>query len=408
MGGSKKPQIPGLSSQFAYSPAESPAMIKRRADKFYIGIPCETTHQEKRVPLTPSAVSVLVSNGHRIIIESKAGVAAGFKDRDYTEAGGEIALDKKKIFEADILLKIAPPSKDEFDLLKYGQIIISPIQLSTLDHDYFSALLKKKVTSLAFEYVRDESGSFPFVRSMSEIAGNSAILLASEYLNYNNNGNGILLGGISGVAPARVIILGAGVVGEYAARTALGLGATVKIFDNNIYKLMRMQNNMGMRLFTSIFDPDILVRELSQADVAIGAIHSETGRTPVIVTEDMVSKMKDGSIIVDVSIDQGGCFETSTVTSHTKPVYQKFGVIHYCVPNIPSRVPRTASQAISNILMPMLLKTNEYGSIDNYLHRSPGARNGTYIYKGCLTNKHISEKFGIKYTDIDLLFTAEI
>lgn len=408
MGESKNPKSPGISGQLGYSPAESPATIARKADKFFIGIPCETTHQEKRVPLTPSAVSVLVNNGHRIILESKAGMAAGFVDRDYTEAGGEITLDKKKVFEADILLKIAPPAKEEFELLKYGQIIISPIQLSTLNHDYFSALLKKKVTSLAFEYVRDESGSFPFVRSMSEIAGNSAIMIGAEYLNYNNKGKGILLGGISGVAPARVVILGAGVVGENAARTALGLGATIKIFDNNIYKLMRLQNNLGMRLFTSIFDPAVLERELSQADVAIGAIHSQTGRTPIVITEEMVSKMKNGSIVVDVSIDQGGCFETSMVTTHNKPTYERYDVIHYCVPNIPSRVPRTASQAISNILMPMLLKTSEYGGIDNYLHQSPGARNGTYIYKGCLTNKHISERFGIKFTDIDLLFTAEI
>ena len=408
MGDPKKSRFSGISSQFEVSPKEEPAMIGTRRNKLFIGIPKDGSNLDKRVPLTPSAVSVLVNNGHRVLIESKAGEASRFKDTDFSEAGAEITLDRKQVYEAEIILKVSPPPMEEVKMMRPNQVLISPLQLSTVKTEYIQELIKRKVTAIAFEYVKDDSGAFPFVRSMSEIAGSTSILIASEYLSHEHHGKGILLGGISGVAPSKVVILGAGVVGEYAARTALGLGATVKIFDNNIYKLMRLQNNIGLRLFTSIFDPDVLEMELVTADVAIGAIHAEAGRTPVIVTEDMVSKMRPGSVIVDVSIDQGGCFETSEVTTFKKPTYTKFDVIHYCIPNIPSRVSRTASYAISNILSPLLLKCSQYGSMDKLLHQSLPERNGTYVYKGCLTNEHIGERFGLKYMDLNLLFTAEM
>jgi len=259
---------------------------------------------------------------------------------------------------------------------------------------------------LAYEYLQDESGAYPIVRAISEIAGSTAVLIASEYLSNVNKGQGVILGGIAGIPPTRVLILGAGIVGQNVARTALGLGATVKVFDNSVYKLMRLQDNLGHRIYTSVTNPSILQQELAKADVAVGAIHSESGRAPMIVTEDMVRSMQPGSVIIDVSIDQGGCFETSRITSHDKPVFIEHEVIHYCVPNISSRVSKTASFAISNILTPILLKTQKYGGFENYLLRSKGTRHGVYMYHGSLTNKHLSKKFQMKYTDLDLIMTV--
>ncbi len=394
----------GYAAQFGLSPAEAPALLNTKKHQLYIGIPKEKAFQENRVPLTPDAVDILVANGHRVLIETKAGEGAHFKDKDYSEAGAEIVYDAKKIFEAEIILKVAPPSEEEMELLKMNQILISPIHLPTIKDSFINKLMQKKVTALALEYIKDEAGSFPFVRSMSEIAGSSAIQIAGELLNSTKNGQGLLLGGISGVPPANVVVLGAGVVGEFATRAALGLGATVKVFDNNIYKLMRLQNNVGRRLYSSAFYPDILQKELEDADVVVGAIHSESGRAPIIVTEEMVSMMKPGAVIIDVSIDQGGTVETSEVTSHQNPTFKKYDVIHYCVPNIASRVARTASYAMSNILSSRLLKSSELGGLDKLFLYDHTSRHGVYIYKGCLTNKHLSERFNIKHTNIDLLF----
>lgn len=394
----------GYAAQFGLSPAEAPALLNTKKHQLYIGIPKEKAFQENRVPLTPDAVDILVANGHRVLIETKAGEGAHFKDKDYSEAGAEIVYDTQKIFEAEIILKVAPPSEEEMELLKMNQILISPIHLPTIKNNYINKLMQKKVTALALEYIKDEAGSFPFVRSMSEIAGSSAIQIAGELLNSTKNGQGLLLGGISGVPPANVVVLGAGVVGEFATRAALGLGASVKVFDNNIYKLMRLQNNVGRRLYSSAFYPDILQKELEDADVVVGAIHSESGRAPIIVTEEMVSMMKPGAVIIDVSIDQGGTVETSEVTSHQNPTFKKYDVIHYCVPNIASRVARTASYAMSNILSSRLLKSSKLGGLDKLFLYDHTSRHGVYIYKGCLTNKHLSERFNIKHTNIDLLF----
>ncbi|HHS95071.1 MAG TPA: alanine dehydrogenase, partial [Phaeodactylibacter sp.] len=269
-------------------------------------------------------------------------------------------------------------------------------------------LKQKRVIALALEYIKDDIGSFPVVRIMSEMAGLSAILTAAELLSNSRGGKGVLLGGISGVPSAKVVILGAGVVAEFATRAALGLGADIRVFDNNIYKLMRLQSQVGCQLNTSSFNPYQLEKELLTADVAIGAIHSETGRSPIVVSEEIVAKMKPGSIIVDVSIDQGGCFATSEVTNHTKPTFVKHGVIHYCVPNIPSRVARTASIAVGNIIVPILLKASTSGSIDRLIYNDHGLRHGVYTYKGCLTNEYLGERFEMKATDLDLLLTSSL
>ncbi|MCH8904157.1 MAG: alanine dehydrogenase [Bacteroidetes bacterium] len=408
MVGGYKSKVEEISSQIGYATLEQPAQIKTQGSKLFIGIPKERSFQEKRVALTPQAVQLLTNNGHEVVIEATAGEESYFFDIDYSQAGAKVVPDLNEIYKAEIIIKVTPPLPDEIEMMRPDQLLITPIHLSTLGDVYVKSLMAKRITALAFEYIQDDSGAYPFVRSMSEIAGSTAILLAAEYLNNINQGKGILLGGISGVAPAKVLILGAGVVGEFAARTALGLGADVKIFDNSIYKLMRLQNHVGKKLFTSTVQPDILGEELKSTDVAIGAIHAKSGRTPVVVTEEMVAKMRPGSVIADVSIDQGGVFETSEVTTHDNPTFIKYEIIHYCVPNIPSRVSRTASYAVSNILTPTLLKASELGGPDKLIEMESGVRHGVYIYKGRLTNQHLSERFSIKYTDIDLLFASNL
>ena len=395
-----------LLSKFSLMPKEAVMEIANREGKLFIGVPKESSFQENRVALIPEAVAVLVNHGHHVVVESKAGEGSHIYDTDYSEAGAEIVYSREEVFKASIILKCAPLKEEELQMLHMNQVVISPIHLPTLSNEQLKKIIDRKITAIAFEYIKDEADTFPIVRSMSEIAGNASIMVASEYLSNLRDGKGILLGGITGVPPASVVILGAGTVGEYAARTALGLGAEVKIFDNSIYKLKRLQNHLGTRVYTSIIRQDILQKALQHADVAIGAMHSKLGRTPLIVTEHMVSNMKAGSVIIDVSIDQGGCFETSEITSHEKPFFKKFDVIHYCVPNIPSRVPRTASLAISNVLTPILLETHQLGGLDKMLQTSMPTRNGVYVYKGYLTNKHLSEKFDLKFTDLELIFTS--
>jgi alanine dehydrogenase len=382
--------------------------VETRRSMLFIGIPKETTLQENRVPLVPSSVATLTARGHRIVVESGAGVQAHFSDHEYSEAGAEIAYSAEQVFKADVILKVAPVTLDEIDLCHPNQIVITPLQAPIITEEYVNKLRKKRVIALAMEYIKDDFGSYPIVRIMSEIAGMNALLTATELLSTSRGGIGVLLGGVSGVPPAKVVILGAGVVGEFATRVALGLGAEVRIFDNNIYKLMRLQNQVGRQLYTSAIDPSVLTRELMTADAAIGAIHSGNGRAPMVVTEDMVQKMRGGSVIIDVSIDQGGCFETSRLTSHDKPTFRYHDVIHYCVPNIASRVPRTASNAISNIMMPILLRSEQHNGIYNLLTQSPGLLNGIYIFKGSLTNRYLSERFNMRFTSIELLITSNI
>lgn len=381
--------------------------VHPKHQRLFIGIPRETTLQENRVALVPHSVATLTAHGHKVVVEAGAGEKAKFSDHDYSEAGAEIAHTREAVFQAEVLLKVAPPTLEEIDLMRPNQVVVSPIHLPLLNQEYITKLQKKRVIALAMEYIRDDqTRMYPIVHVMSEIAGISAILIAADLLATARGGKGVLLGGIAGVPPAKVVILGAGVVAEFATRTALGLGAEVRIFDNNVYKLMRLQNQVGRQLHTSVVNPVHLKEQLLNADVAIGAIHSPQGRSPILVSGDIVQRMKPGSVIVDVSIDQGGCFETSEATTHDKPTFLKHGVIHYCVPNIPSRVAGTASDAISNILTSLLLKA-ESGGILPLITSLEGLRNGVYTYKGCLTNTYLGERFQLKSTSLDLLITSD-
>jgi alanine dehydrogenase len=401
---SKKPFV---SSGFNYETLEETLDIKPSASSLSIAIPRENAFQENRIALSPDAVGVLVSNAHRVSVEHKAGEGAHFSDDQYVNAGAQIMHDKKELFQHDMIVKSAPVSDEELPLLTVGQTIISPIHLPVMKTHILEKMMEKRITALSFENLKDESGHNPIVRSMSEIAGTAVMLIAGQFLSSANSGKGMLLGGISGIPPTKVVIIGAGIVGEYAARTALAVGASVKIFDNNIYKLKRLQNNIGVRLWTSVIEPKILSKQLKTCDVAVGALSSSSGRTPVVVTEEMVSMMRPGSVIMDVSIDRGGCFETSEVTSHEHPVVNKYDVIHYGVPNIPSGFARTASEAISNVLMPLLMKIGDEGGLEKLVWHQFNIRNGIYLFKGALTNFHLSERFNLKYTDLNLLIASQ-
>lgn len=392
-----------LQSQFSLAPEEKLVAIDSKKGKLYIGIPREKSFQEKRISLVPESVSILTSRGHKVIVESRAGEGSRFSDKDYSEAGAQIVYDTKAVFDAEIVVKSAPISEEEIDYCKPGQVVISPIHLPAMKESLLKKMIERKIIGLAFEYISDESNAFPIVRSMSEIAGNQSIHIASELLSSVKNGLGLMLGGISGVAPTKIIILGAGTVAEFAARTALSLGSQVKVFDNSVYKLKRLQNLLGERIYTSVLYPNVLERELQWADVVIGAMHSQEGRSPILITEEMVSGMKAGAVIIDVSIDQGGCFETSEVTTHDNPVFIKYDVIHYCVPNIAARVSRTASYAISSVISPMLIKASESYGMDGLIHASQMTRHSVYLYKGVLTNKHLAERYSLRYTSLDLL-----
>lgn len=383
-------------------PQEEKLEIARHKSELFIGIPKEISFQERRICLTPDAVNSLVAHGHRVMIEAGAGESSSYSDKEYSDAGAEITQDTKKVLGCPMLLKVEPPAVDEIELMNPQTIVISAIQLKTRKKEYFEALNKKKITALAFEFIKDDDGSFPAVKSLSEIAGTASILVAAELMINNHLGKGLLFGNITGVPPTEVVIIGAGTVGEFAAKTAIGLGASVKVFDNSITKLRRLQNNLTHRIFTSTIQPKALLKALRRCDVAIGAMKGKD-RCPVVVTETMVEHMKKGAVVVDVSIDTGGCFETSEITTHEKPTFVKNNVIHYCVPNIPSRYSKTASLSISNIITPYLLQIADDGGIETAIRCNSGLKHGVYFYHGILTNKAIGDWFGISSSDINLI-----
>lgn len=394
-------QLSPFTKQQLLPQEETLEIFKSKGDLF-IGIPKETAFQEKRVCLTPDAVYALVSNGHRVLLESGAGDGANYSDKDYSEAGAEITKDTNKVFACPMVLKVEPPTLEQIELLKPQTILISALQIKTQSKKYFEALAAKGITAMAFEFIRDTDGTYPAVKALSEIAGTASVLIAAELLSDTNGGNGLMFGNISGVPPLEVVILGAGTVGEFAARSSIGLGANVKIFDNSITKLRRIQTHLGRPLFTSTLQPKNLTKALKRCDVVIGAIRGNE-RSPIIVSDAMVQCMKKGAIIIDVSIDMGGCFETSEVTSHKQPTFIKHNVVHYCVPNIPARYSRTASVSISNIFTPYLLKIAEDGGLENSLRFDRGLKNGLYFYHGILTNRSVGEWFDLKHSDINLI-----
>lgn len=383
-------------------PQEETLEIVRRKSELSIGIPKETHFQERRICLTPDAVAAIVAQGHSVLIEKGAGEEAGFRDEDYNEAGAQLTHDTKKVFGCPVVLKVEPPTLEEIEWIQPKALIISALQLKTQKKEYFEKIAKKKVTALAFEFIKDEDGSYPAVKALSEIAGTASVLIASELMATGKNSNGLLFGNISGVPPLEVVVIGAGTVGQFAVRSALGLGASVKVFDTSITRLRNLQLMAGQSIFTCTLQPKYLLKALRRCDVAIGALRG-SNRSPIVVSETMVENMKPGAVIIDVSIDMGGCFETTEMTSHDNPTYIKHGVIHYGVPNIPARYPKTASISISNIFTPYLFDIAESGGIENAVRFDAGLKNGLYFYRGILTNQAVGNWFDMPHSDINLL-----
>ena len=393
-----------LSSSAAFAPQESLMSTSKRRAQLLIGVPKEHSLQEQRICLTPSSVALLRDAGHRVQIESNAGIGAKFDDNTYRQAGAEVVEDSKAALSADIVLKVEPPTLDEIREMKANSLLISALQVGYQNATYIDHLNQKKITALSFELFRDEQGLHSIQRAMGEIAGSLVIFIAAEYLSTSSQGLGVVLGGIPGLPPTRIVLLGSGTVAESAARVALGLGADIHIFDNAIDRLRRLRRSLGQNIFTSVIEYDTLAQSIQQADVLIGAIRPAPAQRRFFVTDEMVESMKEGSVIIDVSIDQGGCIDTSECTTHTDPTYQKHGVIHYCVPNITSRAARTATMALSNILTPILLDIGaSSGGLQSFMqHRRP-LLSGIYTHQGYLTNLDLAKRFNIGYKDLNLL-----
>ncbi len=374
-----------------------------------IGLPKEISNDERRLTLTPGGVSTLKANGHEIFIEKGAGDSANFTDHEYADAGAEIAYSPEDVFnKSDLILKIAPLCPQEFDLLQPDQALISALHMGSQTEQYLEALAGKSITGIGYEFIRGEDKEFPIVRMMHEITGSMSVQIAAHYLESMSGGQGIMLGGISGVPPATVVILGAGITGEYAARTALGYGAQVFVMDTDLTALRRLENALDRRITTVVANHQYLSSILKFADIIIGAAMAEGERSPCWVTEDMVAEMKSGSVIVDTVIDQGGCVETSKATNHSDPVYSKHEVIHYCVPNIPANVPRTATYALNNVLVPYILAIGDAGGIKECLWENVALRNGTYSYKKHVTKKALAKMFNLPYREIEMLIASQI
>ncbi len=386
-------------------PKEEMLEVKTKGQRIKIGIPSDYSKVEHRVPLTPQAVDLLVSYGHEILIEKNAGKSASYTNDAYKKAGATIVETKEETFQCDIILRIAPFSCEEIDKLRGNQVIISNMQIQAHCTESIQKMMQKKVTTIAFEYLENEDGFLPFVHQMSQIAGVTSITIASEYLSNSRNGKGVLFGEVTGVTPAELVIIGTSTAAEYAARAALGLGIFVKVFDTSVYELSKLEEKLGRRIFTSVFYPKVLRKALVSADAVIGATSFNTP-PKFKVSEDLVKQMKEGSVIIDLNVSQGGCFETSKCTDFNKPTYVKHGVVHYCVPNTPSLVARTASISMSNILIPILLAIGDNGGVDNYIKVSKGFRKGVYIYHGILTNPDVGRTFNIQAKDINLLLAV--
>ena len=386
------------------------SLLKSKSRKsLKIGLPKETSFDEQRLSLTPGGVSVLVANGHEVLIEKNAGIDARFSDQEYSEAGAEISYSAEELFSlSEMILKVAPPTEKELEWMQPNQILFSALHLGHATHSFMNALIDKGICGIGYEFIKSDDQEFPIVRMMHEITGSMAVQIAAHYLENGSNGQGIMLGGISGIPPATVAILGAGITGEYAARTALGYGAQVFVMDNNLAMLRRLENALDRRIITATANHQYLSTAIEFADVVIGAAMTEGERAPCWVTEPMVQSMKPGSVIVDTVIDQGGCISSSEPTTHSNPVYNKHDVIHYCVPNIPSNVARTATYALNNVIVPYLLAIGDAGGIRECLWSNTALRNGTYVYKKHLTKKSLSNIFDMPYREIEMLIASQI
>ena len=392
-------------SETAWETQEERLAVDAKSAQLQIGLPKEHAMNEHRLLLTPESVQILVASGHEIVVETGAGTLAGFPDASYANAGATIALGPEEVFQCAIVAKVAPPTVAEIEMMRGGQTLISALQLRTRNRAYFKSLADKKITALALEEVRNSEDQSALRMAMSEIAGQMAARVGASLLADGAHGSrkGKLMGPIPGVSPARVVVLGAGVAGLSAVRAAHGMGSQVVLMDSNINRL-RAAQELNPALITEVIQELVVAKRLKKADLVIGALHPVNGRTPVVVSEDAIAAMEPNSVIIDISIDSGGCFETSELTSHEYPTYEKHGVIHYCIPNMASAVGHTATIALSNFVAPMLSTLSELGGVEDCLHYDLNMRAGLYLYKGLLTKRHLGEHFDLPFSNDALLF----
>lgn len=397
----------GRQGQGAYISQELLKEIAKMNNRLLIGIPCERHEGERRLALTPEAVDMLTQRGHRVWVETGAGLGINYSDNHFSEAGAEIVATPAEVYQADIILKVLPPLPSEVALMKPRVTLFSMIQLNVFSQEAFEAMIAKRIHAVAYELISDAYGRSPVLSVISEIEGTASITIASEMLSNTQGGKGILLGGIPGVSPTEVVIIGAGNAGTVAARAALALGACVKVFDDDIDKLRIIQQVVGQRLFTSTFHPNVLHNAFRTADVVIGAMRYINTRFRYVIAEELVRLMKRGALVIDLRISQGGCFETTCCLSPSDPaIFEQYGVLHYCKPNISNYVARTTSMAFSNIFVPMLFTLGDAGSIQAMVKADHGFRNGIYMYCGKPVNSYVSNHFNLSSNSLDLYLSA--
>ncbi len=391
----------------AYIPQELLKELTKVDNSLLIGIPKERDTEEKRLALSPEGVEILTNAGHHVLMESGAGAGINYSDSQYAECGAEIVPGPVEVFQADIILKILPPLPAEVALMKNRATLFSMMQLNLYAKDSFEGVMSKKITAVAYELIEDAEGRFPVMNMLNEIEGTVAISIASSLLSSFQGGKGVLLGGVAGVPPTEIVIIGAGTAGTVAARTALGMGALVKIFDDDIHKLRTVRNRLGSMIFTSNFQPNVLQNAFSTADVVIGAMGDMNSRRRYVIAEELVRVMKRGSLVLDLQTNQGGSFETTcSHLPHNSMVFEQYGVWHYCKPSISNYVARTTAMVFSNIFVSMLLQTADAGSVQNRMKMDPVFRSGVYLYSGRPVNDRVSNHFNILSNSLDIYLSA--
>jgi alanine dehydrogenase len=367
-----------------------------------VGVLKEIKAEENRVCMTPAGVEIMRQNGHTVLVEKNAGKGSGFNNKAYSDAGAEIIDTPKEIFKrAKMVMHVKEPLPPEYDLIRKDQIIFTYLHLAAVE-ELTRVLIKSGSINIAYETIQKADGSLPLLTPMSEVAGRMAIQQGAKYLEMAQGGHGILLGGVPGVDPGTVVIIGGGVVGINAAKMACGLGAKVYILDMNLERLRYLSDVMPSNCFLLMSKPSTIRRLIKEADVVVGAVLIPGAKAPKLLTRKILKTMKKGAVLVDVAIDQGGCFETSKATTHGKPIYTVEGVVHYCVANMPGAVPKTSTLALTNATLPYAVEIADKGW-KKAMKQNPEIKLGANVVKGKVTYKGVAEAFGLKYTSINTL-----
>ncbi len=372
--------------------------------RFTIGILKEDKEYETRAAFTPQGVAMLLGSGHDVFLEKGVGEESNFSDLDYAEYGG-VMCDRDEVLVQDVLVMITPPKVSDIEKMKKGVLLLSFMRYHEISRDSLMMMRQKGVTAVAVDWIEGEQGECPIANSMKEIEGNAAIVFAASLSCYPK-GKGAMLGSVAGVSPSEVVILGAGMAGQSAAKCAIGMGATVKFFDSSLRSLQKVRTIFGNHIFTSILHPNALEKSLKSAEVVIGALGEDESLLPFVISEDLIKTMKKGAIIIDLNIDKGGSFETSRETSIKKPTYKEKGVYYCCLPALASMYPRTASIALSNIMAPLLLSMDDCENRGLFICSENGFQKGIYMYNGVMTNFDMGRRYNMPAKALQLLLSV--